>query len=71
MPTLVSSPAKSAVAGAGAVGYESGSHADIGKIAALTTKTSRSVSSTSSLTCWGSIEKRSASCASDTVPVAP
>ena len=33
MPTFVSSPAKTAVTGAGAVGYESGSQALSGKIA--------------------------------------
>ena len=36
MPTLVSRPANTAVTGAGALGYESGSHSDIGKTAAFT-----------------------------------
>ena len=65
----MSSPANTAVTGAGAVGYESGSQADIGKIAALMPK---AMSSSSWSTSWtpGSISgSRWASWARLTVPV--
>ncbi len=45
-PTLVSRPANTAVTGAGAVGYESGSQADNGKTAALIPKATNSTANT-------------------------
>jgi hypothetical protein len=70
MPTLVSSPANTAVTGAGAVGYESGSHADSGNTAALMQKVVSSSSCSRFDTSGGSSAMRPESAAMLTVPVA-
>ena len=70
-PTLVSRPANTAVTGAGAVGYESGSQNDSGKTAALIANASTSSRCRASCTSCGSSVIRSAMCAMFTVPSAP
>ena len=70
-PTFVSRPAKTAVTGAGAVGYESGSQNDSGKTAALMLKASSSMRCSTSWVDCGSSVIRSANCAMFTVPSAP
>ena len=70
-PTLVSSPANTAVTGAGAVGYESGSQNDTGKMAALMPKAISSIRCSTSCVSCGSCATRSATWAMFTVPTAP
>lgn len=69
--TFVSRPANTAVTGAGAVGYESGSQKDSGKTAALMPKARRSSRCRMSCTLSGSSAMRTESCAMFAVPVAP
>ncbi|CPU67452.1 Uncharacterised protein [Mycobacteroides abscessus] len=66
----MSRPAKTAVTGAGAVGYESGSQADRGKIAALMPNASSSRSWIASAVPGSISAYRSESWARLTVPVA-
>ena len=70
MPTLVSKPAKTAVTGAGAVGYESGSQACNGKIAAFTPNATKSITWISCAVPWSISDARIALCAMFTVPSA-
>ncbi len=67
-PTLVSRPAKTAVTGAGAVGYESGSQAASGNTAALMAKTVSSIASSRVRAPSGASWSRPASWAKFTVP---
>ena len=67
-----SRPANTAVTGAGAVGYESGSQNDSGKTAALMLKASSSIRCRTRLrVSCGSSPMRSAICTTFTVPSAP
>ncbi len=70
-PTFVSNPAKTAVTGAGAVGYESGSQNDSGKTAALMLKASSSRTCSTVWVCCGSCVIRSEIWTMLTVPSAP
>ena len=70
MPTFVSRPANTAVTGAGAVGYESGSQALSGKIAALMPKATRSISSSTMRIPGSRPSSRTAISARFTVPTA-
>ena len=70
MPTLVSRPANTAVTGAGAVGYESGSQALSGNIAALIANATSSTSSRAIRVPGSSMSSRTASSAMFTVPTA-
>ena len=69
-PTLVSNPAKTAVIGAGAVGYESGSHADSGKTAALMPNATSRTAKMAVRVPGGMLSKRRAMSAMLRVPVA-
>ena len=69
-PTLVSSPANTAVTGAGAVGYESGSQVDSGKTAALMPNATRNTAKMVLRRPSGTSAIRVASCARLRVPAA-
>jgi hypothetical protein len=71
MPTFVRRPAKTAVTGAGAVGYESGSQNESGKSAAFTLNPTRSARHRMSWMSGGRSRTRSEMRAIVTVPVAP
>ena len=70
-PTLVSSPANTAVTGAGAVGYESGSQKDSGNTAALMPKATSSMTWSSVRVPWSRSPSLMARSAMLMVPVAP
>ena len=69
-PTFVSRPAKTAVTGAGAVGYESGSQVESGNTAALMPNATSSTANSAVRVPAVTLSSRTASSAMFSVPVA-